>query len=303
MIFSCDVNAANNYFLKTQGKILEKEVNGFIFREYIGNGKNRNGWLFPKEYGILSELSQEAITQLKIYLQSLLNIDFHPNFILLTEEQKEILSSCINENFPEYKISFESDEGDSDYIYSVEKMSALPGKDFQKKRNHVSRFLRTYGNNWEFVLVDGSPENESKLKDFQKIYLQWKENHNQENDDFLTSEEKSFNISIDWKTFVELNLIGGILFTNGNPGAFLLASFTGPECLNIHFEKCVDEVADNGGLAVLNQQFAKSVQERFPQCKYLNREEDLNIPGLRKSKLSYKPEFMIKKYFGKMETK
>lgn len=285
MIFSCDVNAANNYFLQTQGKILEKEADGFVFRKYIGNGENRNGWLFPN-----TSLNKD-------YLSSLFKLDKNPHFVLLTEEQKEILTSCINENFPKCKITFESDEGDSDYIYSVEKMSALPGKDFQKKRNHISRFLRTYGDNWKFVLVDGSPENELKLKDFQEIYLQWKKNHNQENDDFLASEEKSFNISIDWKTFVELGLIGGILFTDSKPGAFLVSSFTSPECLNIHFEKCIDEVAANGGLAFLNQQFAKSVQEKFPQCIYLNREEDLNIPGLRKSKLSYKPEFMIKKYF------
>lgn len=313
MIFSCDVNAANLFFLQQQGKIVLHQKGDFVFRHYEGEANNRNGWLFPVEVDLrikseddkstlsFSGLTRESII-LKDYLQNILEIDSSPNFILLTEEQREVLESCITNHFPEYQISFESDEGDSDYVYSVEKMADLPGKDFQKKRNHVSRFKRTYEENWKFEFFDGTVEQLSKLEDLQKIYFQWKESHNQV-DGFLQSEEKSLGMAVNIETYKKLELVAGVLYVGSEPSAFLVASFTGSECLNVHFEKCLEEVAANGGLAVLNQQFAKAVMERFPQCKYLNREEDLNIPGLRKSKLSYKPEFLIKKYYGKIEEK
>lgn len=298
MIFSCDVNAANIFFLQSQNKILEKESEGVIYRYYKGTGKNRDGWLFPSQLFLDSD--PEAVEELKPYLQSLLKIDSNPNFILLTEEQRTVLEKCVAENFPHLKISFDSDEGDSDYIYTVEKMAVLPGKDFQKKRNHVSRFLRTYGEDWKFEFYDGETKL-SRPEDLMKIYLQWKQEQMQNENDFLVSEEKSFGLAVDSDIFERLGLIAGVLYVNKEPSAFLIASFTGAECLNVHFEKCIEKVSANGGLSVLNQQFAKSIQEKFPQCKYLNREEDLNIPGLRKSKLSYKPEFLIKKYFGRLE--
>ena len=33
-----------------------------------------------------------------------------------------------------------------------------------------------------------------------------------------------------------------------------------------------------------------------PQLKYMNREEDMGLEALRRSKQSYKPEFMVRKF-------
>lgn len=293
MNISCDVNKANLFLLESQGKIVPYTKGNLIFRHYEGTGCNRNGWLFPNDLNIQEDL--------KKYLNGLLELDSAPNFILLTEEQKQILTGCLETDFKDYKIDFMFDEGDSDYIYSSVKMAQFPGKDFQKKRNHVSKFLRTYGEDWKFEFYGDGQAFFPKIKDFQKIYSQWKLNNNLVQNEFLEAEEKSFNLAVDGNVFEKLNLIAGILYVDNEAAAFLIASFTGTECLNVHFEKCIEEVSANGGLAFLNQQFAKAVIEKYPECKFLNREEDLNIPGLRKSKLSYKPEFLLKKFYGKME--
>lgn len=291
MTFSCDVNIANLKFLQTQGKIFVDSRGDFIFRRYNGTGENRSGWLFPPEQNI----------PLKPYLQTLLEIDPSPDFVLLTEEQKDALEKCLAADFPQLKIDFDSDEGDSDYIYSIKKMAELPGKDFQKKRNHVSKFLRTYNQDWSFTFFDGNKGQVPDLNQLQEIYMNWKNQcPDQNTDDFLLSEEKSLKVAINQQEFKSLGLLAGILSLQNKPSAFIIASFTAPVCLNAHFEKCTSDAAANGALAFLNQQFAKALQQNYPDCQYLNREEDLNIPGLRKSKLSYNPEFLLKKFFGKV---
>lgn len=293
MTFSCDSNPANIYFLKEQKKILETKNGKFSFCHYEGLSPNREGWLFPKE----EEFSDSS--KLSEYLKTLLTIDSTPRFILLTEEQKNMLETCVNKHFPDLKITFGCNEGDQDYIYSIKNMASLPGKTFQKKRNHISRFKRTYGETLCFKLfVSGNSESLEReiFPQIQNIYLNWKKSHSQSDNDFLSAEEKSIKLSI--QEFNRLKLIAGVLYVEQIPAAFIIASFTTPEYLNAHFEKCLDEYAANGAPAYLNQQFAQAILQQFPDCKYLNREEDLNVAGLRKSKLSYQPVAFIKKYYG-----
>ena len=51
----------------------------------------------------------------------------------------------------------------------------------------------------------------------------------------------------------------------------------------------------DGCYAVVIREFAKILPQSI---KYINREEDMGLEGLRKSKLSLKPAFMEEKYDG-----
>ena len=86
-------------------------------------------------------------------------------------------------------------------------------------------------------------------------------------------------------------MTGGILFIVEEPAAFCLSSVLSPSVTDIHFEKCLSSYARDGGYAIINNEFAKTVS-----TKYINREEDLGIEGLRKAKRSYYPEIFLEKF-------
>ena len=60
------------------------------------------------------------------------------------------------------------------------------------------------------------------------------------------------------------------------------------------FEKALSGV--NGAYAVINRELARYIKDRFTGVRYLDREEDMGLEGLRKAKRSYHPVFMVKKY-------
>lgn len=61
----------------------------------------------------------------------------------------------------------------------------------------------------------------------------------------------------------------------------------------IRFEK--GNTKYDGIYTMMNQQFAKNT---FSHVKYINREEDMGIHGLRRAKRSYNPIKMVTKYTG-----
>ena len=122
------------------------------------------------------------------------------------------------------------------------------------------------------------------------VYLKWQNEKGEMSEDF-NLENESINLAL--KFFTELKLFAGILYVSGFPVAFTIASRISSECVDIHFEKAVSDYSRNGAFAVINQLFVQN----FSDYKYINREEDMNIEGLRKAKLSYKPELILEKFY------
>ena len=91
-----------------------------------------------------------------------------------------------------------------------------------------------------------------------------------------------------------LELEGGLITVQGKPVAFSLGSLTTPECFNVHFEKAFADI--QGSYPTIAREMARMVRERHPEVKWLNREDDMGLEGLRKAKLSYYPEILLEKY-------
>ena len=96
----------------------------------------------------------------------------------------------------------------------------------------------------------------------------------------------------------ELALEGVALMENDRILAMTVGSFLTEDTFDVHFEKALEEI--DGAYAAINQGFAAYLREKYPALRYLNREDDLGLPGLRQAKLSYYPERLVVKFWANL---
>lgn len=178
------------------------------------------------------------------------------------------------------KFIYKDGRDGADYIYSAESLMYLKGKKLHGKRNHINKFLSEYGDRWTYE--DLTEEN---IKEFFSYQLKWC-NDNPEN--FLG---ETCAVSLALKNFEALEIKGGLLRLDGNLIAVTLGSESFDDTFVVHIEKADSSIP--GAYQMINQQFA---QHNFEKYRYIDREEDLGIEGLRKAKLSYYPESITENY-------
>ena len=280
-----DAGFANIYLLRKKYDTLIALQDGFLFRYYNGLG-SRRGYAFPLGGGDFRKALDWIVEDAHESERPL-------EFCLVDEPRAQILREYFEKavsNRAEPVLHFENNRNDSDYIYSAENLATLPGNQYKKKRNHISRFKRTYGENWEFKAY---PENDITA-DILKVSQKWYEENDGISNDFLRLEHESIEKALQNREF--LGLRGGVLYINGEPVAMTLASPISQDVLDVIYERSVGDFEHNGAYAVINQQCARRCQNFL----YLNREEDMGVEGLRKAKLSYKPEMILEKFYGEV---
>ena len=97
----------------------------------------------------------------------------------------------------------------------------------------------------------------------------------------------------------ELNMEGIILMDNSEILAVTMGSRISPDTFDVHFEKAHENVS--GAYMAVNCHFARYLRLKYPDTKYLNREDDVGLEGLRAAKLSYRPHHMIEKYWAYLQ--
>lgn len=94
--------------------------------------------------------------------------------------------------------------------------------------------------------------------------------------------------------FDELEMDGLLLSDGERIIAFSMGSRMNRDYYDVGFEKAFPDV--NGAYAMINREFSRMIAEKYPEVRFLNREDDMGSEGLRRAKESYQPTVLLEKY-------
>lgn len=243
---------------------------GFVFVKQ--KNENKTIYTCPLGKGDL----KKAIEAIKQDAQER-NVEFY--LAAINKEQKEELEKIFPESF-----EFVEKRDSQDYIYDSESLITLAGKKLHSKRNFINRFKLENEGNWTFENI--TKENIHEVFEY---HLSWCALNNDTEDQNFFNETCAISLAL--KNFEKLELKGGLIRLNGKIIAFTLGSRANEDTFIVHIEKA--DYTITGSYQMINNQFAIN---NFEGIKYINREEDLGIEGLRKAKLSYNPIILADNY-------
>ncbi len=187
----------------------------------------------------------------------------------------------IEEWYPgKFKIEYDRDV--ADYLYEYKTLSELKGKKLHGKRNHINRFEENYPD-YVYEIIGAS-----NYKECIELAYNWEKDNNPDE-----AEDKRYERNIIEQALnnrEQLGLIGGLIRVDGRVIAFTVGEAINDKCFVVHFEKAYADI--QGAYPMINREF---VRRQLKGYKYINREEDLGIPGLRHAKTSYQPVKLVEK--------
>jgi hypothetical protein len=193
---------------------------------------------------------------------------------------KKIEKNLLSTYFPSF--TFIEDRDYFDYVYRASDLAELSGTKYGKIRNRLNKFAK----NFTYITEEISEKNINEVNEFLKRWCLWKDCGSNE---LLENERKA--IIYLMSNYFDFNLKGLALRISGTIQAIAVYEKMNAETVVIHFEKGSPDF--DGIYKAINMETAQRVQHFVP---YINREEDLGIPGLRKAKLSYHPDHFIEIY-------
>ena len=184
------------------------------------------------------------------------------------------------------RFRFHHDRDSYDYVYDINGLAELRGKKYQKKRNHLNRFLAQYT---DCRAEPISAENETVVRQMVDKWYAIREREDPDADYHM--EKAAIYKALDNRQ--KLQMEGFCLFVGGECVAMSMASALSEAVFDVHFEKALEKT--EGAYVAINYFFSRYLREKYAAVKYLNREDDMGIPGLRHAKLSYRPDYMVEK--------
>ncbi|CAN7725698.1 phosphatidylglycerol lysyltransferase domain-containing protein [Variovorax sp. LjRoot84] len=174
--------------------------------------------------------------------------------------------------------SISASRDDADYLYAASTFAVYPGRALAKKRNLMRQFLAAH-------VPSSRPFDQSLAAAARQVLQGWmaqKGKGEGEADDAACLE------AID--RAAAFGLEGYLYFAEGQPVGFVLAQELQPGVFVMRFAKGLD--SHNGIYPYMFHHFCTQFPRRVA---WLNFEQDMGLPGFRRSKMSFQPSAMLPK--------
>ncbi len=259
---------------------------------YLWAKHNQTKYAFTDNFLILTEVIEDKlITLMPICKEEHFKEAFEAIYEYFQDINTEFRMYVADKTFKEFIIKEYGDRFEIstyrdyfDYLYDADKLRTLSGKKFNKKRNHLNAFIKEFEG--RFIYKKLNKEDKEAVCKFLREWKYNKEAVTEALDEELQSICKII-CNID-----DLDIKAGAIVLDDKIQAISIGSLTNNgKVAVIHVEKANENI--RGMYQVINQQF---LLNEFPNVEIVNREEDLGIEGLRKSKLSYNPIEILEKY-------
>lgn len=208
-------------------------------------------------------------------LEALKDVEIHRVPEVITEKIRD------NNTLSDLNINVSEDRNNWDYVYDREAIINLAGNKHRQNRRWLNKFLNSY--NYEFHLLG-----DEWIEKTKELQLKWCLQKGCDEDESLMEEQRAINEALD--NFNQLDFMGGILCVKGECVGYTFGEMLNSDTLVIHIEKAHMEY--EGSYQAINNLFLKNCCKN---AKFVNREQDLGISGLRRAKESYKSHHMVKK--------
>jgi hypothetical protein len=174
-----------------------------------------------------------------------------------------------------------------DYVYQSADLAELPGKKYSTIRRQLNQFQRNCSHKVEAITEDNTPE----VRDFLEEWCEWKDC---DSEAVLANEKEAVFFAI--SNFQRLRLSGLIIRVEGNIMAMSLFEGQTGNAAVVHFEKALLDC--KGIYRAINAETAKFLVKDY---RYINRESDMGIEGLREAKTRYHPDHMVEVHFARRD--
>jgi hypothetical protein len=180
------------------------------------------------------------------------------------------------------RLTISETRGHWDYLYAAADLIHLSGNRYHKKKNLVNQFKRKY----DYTYLPMNDEMVAKALAMQSDWCIWRDCEAHES---LAAENRVIERILSQWRLIE-GLTGGAILAEDQLASYTIAEAMVGDNLIIHFEKGDPEF--KGSYQAINQLF---LEHQASAETIVNREQDLDNPGLRKAKMSYHPIDFIEK--------
>ena len=300
---SCDSAPLDQYLYRNFYQVKYCQVEDALFLMFMDGSEEADPdgtakSVTPEIYGFLPYCREEDLAHyLKLeetYFNQVLGIPL----VMTSADQEGV--ACLKETDALNDYEANEVEDTRDYLYDAEALRTLAGRKYTKKRNHINKFLKAYEGRWEYRTLTYADHEE--VLAFLKKWMEAKlavgeEGGIDENGEAFDPEEELRGEFLGIQDILNHenlfnHIRAGAIYLDGELKAFSMGDYNEKEKVAIiSIEKADPEIP--GLYQMINQQFARHA---YPDALLINREDDVGIEGLRKSKMSYYPVDFEKKY-------